>query len=280
MSAISEVFHIYIDSHNRLSGTDTNFTYSIAFPTGIIYDRVVLLNAIIPKSYYLINSRNNTFTLRENTTDVTITIPVGDYLLNTFRTVIQGLLNTNSPNGWTYTVTYPNINTQANTGKYTFNVSGNSGSQPSIIITNNLYEQFGFNRNSTNTFVSDTLTSVNVIKLQVEDRLLINSNIVQGKSQIDTCVLQEINAAPSPDFSTIVYQCTAPEHYSKPLNYGQNVYDFSITDEDGQVLDTNGLNNNFTLCVFRTNKIFDKMAASLQLKALAYEKKVEESKNK
>ena len=51
-----------------------NFTYNIQFPEGYEYDNVVCLNALIPKSYYLIQTGplENIFQLQEDNELVTI----------------------------------------------------------------------------------------------------------------------------------------------------------------------------------------------------------------
>jgi len=227
-----------------------------------------MLNALIPKSYYLIQSGFNVFTLTEKGVDTQITVPIGCYLLNTFSSVVANLLTSNSPNGWTYTISFPNINTSANTGKYTFTVSGNAGNQPSIKmpLNGNIYKPFGFNLGSTNAFVANTLVSTNVVKLQVEDRLFINSNIHQSGSLVDGSVIQDINGSASPDFSVITWQCPDILPYAKPLrSKDDNTYSFSLTNEDGQLLDLNGQNINFTLLFFRRDDISDRMKAFLQI---------------
>jgi hypothetical protein len=95
-----------------------------------------------------------------------------------------------------------------------------------------------------------------------------NSDIVAGESIVNGCVLQEINAAPSPDYSTIVYQNTCAEFYSKPINFGKNVYSFSLTNEDGEPLDLNGLNINFTLLIYKQDTLFEKLKSFMKLKLL------------
>ena len=255
---------VYVDSRSRINGTDSNFSYLINLPPNESYDRVVVLNAQIPKSYYLVEAPANTFILIEGASTVTVTVPSGDYVLQAWMYTLQSLLNTNSPSGWTYTVTYPSILTSPNTGKLTFSVSGNAGIQPSITVSSQFFEQFGFNSASVNTFVSDALTSSNVIKLQVEDRLFITSDIVEGTT--NTCVLQSINSAPSPDYSSIQYHCFAPEFYSKPLRSQYNqVYNFSLTDENGKVLETNGLNITMTLLFYKESDIVERLKAFMKL---------------
>jgi hypothetical protein len=242
MSIITKKTIYYIDSHQRLSGDHNDFSYRIQFPPSNDYTHVCLLSAVIPKSYYLVQSGYNTFVLRENGVDTTITVPVGNYGATSFRTVVQGLLNTNTSQGWSYTITYPNISNSSNTGKYTYTCDlGN----PSFIFTNALYEQFGFEPNSTNTFTAQTLTSRDVIKMQVEDTLYLHSDIASnGKDDI----LNEIFIGSSPDYSSIKYQCVDVDAYSKELQTNSsNIYRFWLTNEDDVIMNLNGLNIVLTL---------------------------------
>jgi hypothetical protein len=250
MSYITNKRIFYIDSHSRLSGDHNNFSYLMQLPPNNDFTHVCLLSCVIPKSYYLVQAGYNTFVLRENGVDTTITVPAGNYGATSFKTVVQGLLNTNSSQAWTYTITYPTITTSANTGKYTFTCDlGN----PSFIFTTSLYEQFGFEPNSTNTFTSNTLTSQDVIKMQVEDTLYLHSDIASnGKDDI----LNEIFIGSSPDYSSIKYQCPDVDSYSKELQTNtSNVYSFWLTNEDNVLMDLNGLNIVLTLMVYKKENI-------------------------
>ena len=57
----------YIDSQNRLNEADTssNFTVRVDMPPMNKYNRICVLHASIPKSYYLISDGRNTMTLNE-----------------------------------------------------------------------------------------------------------------------------------------------------------------------------------------------------------------------
>jgi len=118
---VTNPYYVYINSRDRISGTDENFSYNIQFPEGFDFTHVVCLNALIPKSYYLIQSGGveNIFYLQENLTTVTISVPIGSYLLSAFKTVIGTLLTNASPNGLTYTLSYPSL-AGADTGKWTY----------------------------------------------------------------------------------------------------------------------------------------------------------------
>lgn len=269
MSLIQSKKIYYINSRDRSTGTDGDFTYIFNIPPNNKFTHVVLLQCIIPKSYYLVNNSNSTFTLEENAQQVTITTPVGNYTRRSFQTVIQSELNTNSPNGWTYTVSYNNISTQAETGKYIFTVSGNGGIQPKIIINSDgdLFEPLGFDRASTNTFSGDTLNSANTIKLQLEDTLFLHSDICHNESDN---ILQEIFASKGdPSFSNILFQQFSIEAYSKELNSNtNNTYRFFLTDEDGHGINLNSLNMEFSIMLYEKNNIFDIIKDGIKLFAM------------
>ena len=252
MSSIQNPYFVYVNSSNRLSGTDANFSYLIEFPSDKKFDRVLVLNALVPKSWYLVQNGRNTMTLMEDAKEVKIELPVGNYSLRNFQSVVSALLTANSPNTLTYTITYPSTQ-QPDTGKFTYAVD-NGLIQCRLIFGDDLYEPFCFSSNSTNLFVNGSLTSTNVIKLQSEDRVILHSNCVNNCGRDD--VLLSINASTTPMFSSINYECFTPEHHARVLNSQyNNVYNFAITDENGKSLDMNGLNMNFTLLFFKQDNI-------------------------
>ena len=264
MSLIAKKTIFYIGSRKRIEGTDSDFLYQVDFSRED-YDSVVILQANIPKSYYLIESGHNTFTLTEGIIAVTIAVPAGNYTRSSLRGTIEALLTQNSPNGWAYSVSVP-ASTDAETGKYTFSVSGNGGIQPSFTFTTYLFEQLGFNENSVNNFVSDSLVSSNVIKLQIEDALFIHSDIcTNGKDNI----LQEIYATDTQDYGNIVFVNPNIEAYSKTISSKHNnVYRFYISDENDVELDMNGLNVVFTLMAYKKESLYRGLRQYLKLKLL------------
>lgn len=248
---------IYINSDERSAGSNEDFTVALTMSPNEDYDRCCVLYAQIPISYYLISSHNNSFTLKEGVSTVLITIPVGNYSSTSFSTVVATLLNTNSINHWTYTLSLNNSFTSASDGKFYFTVSGNS-SQPSFIFTNYLYEQFGFSKNSTNTFTSNALVSVNVISFIPETVLYLYSDLVETKDNNSTSVLQEFYGENSVSYSNIVYQCKTVEEYSKPLKKGfSNSISLTLIDQHGGVVNLNDRPFFITLLLYKTNDIFD-----------------------
>src|SRR5574338_141074 len=107
MSGIKHRRLFYINTADKISGTDaSNFQIQIPIPPHETFTHVCVLEANIPKSYYLVQSGFNTFTLRENGVNSTITIPAGNYSLSSFATVLATQLNATTSQGWTYTVSY------------------------------------------------------------------------------------------------------------------------------------------------------------------------------
>ena len=264
MAFVQNPHYVYVNSRDRIAGTDENFTYNIQFPEGLDFTHDVCLNALIPKSYYLIQNGplENIFQLKEDNTTVTVIVPIGSYLLSTFKTVIGTLLSTASPNGLTYTLTYP-ASSGPDTGKWTYTQT-NAAIVSSIICNENLFEPLGFLSNSTNVFSGTTIVSTCVIKLQSEDRLLLHSNIAMNPGIDD--VLVSINSTTSINYSSINYECPAPEFYSHLLSSkNNNTYSFSLSDENDELIQLNGLNLNITLLLFKKDPIFDQIRSFMKM---------------
>jgi hypothetical protein len=248
MSFIEDKRIFYINSDHRLSGDHSDFTYKFDIPPNK-FTHVVCLDLFIPKSYYLIQSPRNKFTLKEDDKEVSIEVKEGNYSSIEFTKYLTQELNDKSPNHFTYTVRH---NKQQ--GKYEFEVKNNSDVQPSIIVTNSLYEQLGFDLNSENKFVDNKLTSKNVISFSRESTLFLRSDITsQGYGDN---VLQQVFTQDTDDFSNIVYNCQNVDAYSKKLNSTfSNSYRFWLTNENGESINTNGRNIVFTLMLFKKTPI-------------------------
>jgi hypothetical protein len=255
---------VYVNSLQKLSGTDSNFAYNINPPANIKFDRVVVLDALIKKSYYGVSQGANTFTLQEGNQQVVVTVAVGNYNFVSWQYYISTLLTSVSPNGYTYNVSYPNTTQSADTGKWVFTIAGPVlANQPSFIFDNSnsnvIYESFGFQNGSTNTFVNNQLVSTVVADLGVEDSLFIKSDIVEGTPNQPN-VLQTIKVASSPNFSSITYLCPAPQFYAQPVsNNLKATANFSITDEHDNIIDLNGQNVTFTLLFYQENTVWRKL---------------------
>lgn len=251
MSLISDKSIYYVNSTNRLGGTHSNFTFRLDIPPENKYEDVVLLSANIPKSYYLIQSGQNTFTLDENDTEYTVSLTPGNYTRSTMQTEIQTQLN--AAGSYTYAIAF-----SSSTGKWTFSVTGNSGVQPKLIFTTYVYEQLGFDRSSENQFSGDQLTSSNVIKLQKEDTIYVKSDICQlYGNNANSNTLQEIFIGGNVNYSNIQFNNVDVESYSKKFaNKQSNIFQFYITNEDGLEIDLQGQNCVLVVMLYRKENMY------------------------
>jgi hypothetical protein len=89
--------------------------------------------------------------------------------------------------------------------------------------------------------------------MQLEDTLMIHSDIADNQHNN---VLQDIYCANTPDFGKIDYFCTDVEAQTRPISTSNNnVYSFSLSDEDGNSIDTNGQNVVITLLVYQKDTL-------------------------
>jgi len=243
----------YVNTLFKTSGTNENFKFQFQIPSNEKYDHVVLLNASIPNSFYLVQDGFNRFTIEEDGQLATITIPPGNYSAKVFGLVVQALMTTASPHGLSYTMKMPNQNIEASTGKFTYSVSGENAFQPAIICTDHVNEQLGFPVFSTNRFVGNQIISSTTVNFGAEATLFIHSDIANSG---DSDVLQEIYAGNTQTLSYITYQCTTPELYSKALQTNQsNTFNFSLTNEKKQLMNLNGVDMQLTVCLYQKDNI-------------------------
>ena len=254
MNLITHSQLFYINSKDRIHGTESNFVVKLSnIDRNANFNHVAVLQAIIPKSYYLISEGNNTFTLKEGTDEVHLSIAIGNYSKISFKNYIQTLLNSNSPNQFLYKIQDDNFFAKPDTGKFTFIVSNNGGVQPSFIMTSEVHRQFGFYDGSTNTFENDTLTSSHFIDFSLHNILYIHSNICQNTTSDN--ILQEIYTTGIPTASYVKYDCYQLEAYSKPFNSKSDTYQFYLTDENDVPIDINGINIEITVLIYEKNNL-------------------------
>jgi len=241
---IGESEEVLINSRDRISGDDNEFNYLIKLQRK--YTHVICTQISIPKSYYLLDGE--TFTLREGITDYTITPPSGLYNRVGFASEIADLLNT--AGAWTYSISINNSSVGEDDGKFLFTVSGNT-SQPSFIFgdSQEISGSMGFNVNSTNVFVGDSLTSTNVINMNTEENIILRSDLVQDN------VIARIFTGETDNFSVSTWQNMSPEFTKKKLLASQMTYNanFYLTDESNppqRLHSLNGHNLSFVLVFF------------------------------
>jgi hypothetical protein len=238
----------YVNSRNRITGSDSNFSIILEISPSSDYTHCCLLSASIPKSFYAINEGRNSFTLIEDDVSIIISMKPGNYSRQSFALILQGLLRLNSIHGLVYTISYPNINRECDDGKYRFQVSGNIGYQPIIIIEDYLFEPMGFNQNSNNQFVDGVLFSTNVSNQNPEATLILHSSLVSGHNSH----LKSLMTTTTNSFDYIIFNNNTISETSKSINRSKsNIYSFQLTDETGIELPLNGLNMVFVVLVYR-----------------------------
>lgn len=279
----------FINSHKRLSGTHSDFTYRIDLPPGNKFDSVCALQVACPKSFYSIAEGSNTFRVNETNSNLVtrtyvVTINPGNYTRRGFQTYMASALTANSAeDGYAleYTIAVPNIATGADNGKYTFEVADVSPLKAAGAAVNSEIsfefddqtspaQQLGFDPDSTISFDLDvdvtgfgsaSLWSTNVCNLQAESTIMIRSNIcANGLGAMDghESVLQEIFSN-SVDYSTMVFQVGMAggiDACRRDLrDRNSNTFSFSVTDEDGQPLNLNGQNLCLSLLVWSRRQL-------------------------
>ena len=271
-------FIAHIDSHDRLNGTHQDGEYKIDINNGTQitdYDRVVVLSASIPKSYYAIQDGFNTFQIREPATgDMTIEIPAGTYSVEEFMEVVSNAMTASSlatGRAWVYSMSFT-----PHTAKFTFTAFTGGGGDPIMKVGENVYEELGFEANSEIEFVSfwpnSIVTSTNVINLAPENNVFIRSNICVG-SDNNSDILQDIPASGICPFGQIQFYQSAVQAHSRGLNISTDVFRFTLTNEDelgsGQrILNLNGINWTCTLLLYKSTEIYDSIQDLIKLMVL------------
>lgn len=255
----------YINSLYRETGNSSDFSYRIQIPTSEHYDHVVVLQASIPLSYYLIRDGFNTFIVKENDVDYVITLEPGNYSYQEFIDIVTQALNFNSPNGYLYEMTFSTIS-----AKFTFTVSNKLDSNPlGFKFTNSVAYQAGLNLNEWHYFIDDKLVSKNVVNFLPESVVNLHSDIVSE----DDGILQEIYSNNHVYFSNLVYNLTTDYMtYAKKLRTtSSNAFHFTLKDSDDNYLDTNGLPILITLLLFKKSNFEDNITEYIKYKFLQNE---------
>jgi hypothetical protein len=276
MSLIDKTFTnplvINFNSKDRVSGTNSNFFSQPVDLGNNAFDTVCLIQASIPKSFYNIPSGYNTFVLRETdgltTTDTTITIPPGSYTRINFQSTLATILTNASPDGLTYTVSYP-ASTEADTFHYTFNVNGSDVYDIYFIFNaRSPYRQMGFDI-GTYLFTDISLTnseleSVNAINLSYILRAFIKTNLVSDAT--DSILEELLNFGSFPANSVMSYQQVNFDMNSRAYNPGnKNSWNFVLQDAFGQEIDLNGISWAFSVVFYQRNKIHEIHKTELQM---------------
>jgi hypothetical protein len=201
---------------------------------------IVLTNASIPKSFYTINTSNNTFLLNENGSIKTVTIVIGNYNSTNLATQIGVQMTAISTIGATYTVSL-----SVTTGKYTITTTSALTTSVSFVGYNFGYI-CGFDQDSYS-FVAKSLTSVNIVNLQFTTSIVIGCSLCNNNAKILSVIIPNQS-----DYSVITYQETCPAYVSTPMvTSSASSVSFLLQDEYGKQLDLNGIDWTATIVVYK-----------------------------
>jgi hypothetical protein len=267
--------HVIIDinSKDRDSGTSIEqpkFTLShqITFsqsPSKSYYMR--LENTLLPKSFYDIDSNNNTFLVIEDDgtpSTLTVNISPGNYTITELLTELETELDTNTADANAYTLSYDDI-----TNKVTFNCAfGTSTSVTIDSIANGstLNALLGFGKNTPT--LSDSQISLTngvdntatyVVDLDTKSYVIIEATNLTSKNYYDKNIQKHVGQIipMNVDRNEKQHFENSDGHLSL-LNGKQsfNRVEFILKDEDGNILDLNGIDWSTTLCIYEMTEIW------------------------
>lgn len=219
-----------------IRSTDSPYELSLPIRDLDNLTHIVVSSASIPKTFYVIPALCS-FEVSENDVVHYVDVEAGNYSVRSLRSILETAINASTV-AWTYTITYPTASTSADTGKYTFGVSGNSGVQPEIRTTDaNLARCCGLVVDEWYAFSGDTLESANVVNFVSNDEIFLKCDLVKSKNNI----LQEIYSSGEIYNSSITFQCSDLMLSSKKLkdNYSSTVK-FWLENGDGESINFNG----------------------------------------
>lgn len=226
---------LYIDSKNRTSGTNENFTVTLNSSVGKV-KQVELISTEIPFTFYIVNSSNNDIVWNNGATYYRATVTPGSYTANAFTTVLQTAMNSQMAG---FTITYQRefynlkfVNSAAFQLQLT-NVQGTSTMSTLIGL-------------SADTALATTVTPQNVINLSGTKYLMIKSQALTKPkivrpflNTVQESVLYKISIAGNPGDILVEKNL-----YTNPLKYGVRqiikTIDFQLVDDQDQQVDLNG----------------------------------------
>lgn len=248
----SENIEIYLNSKTASQHLNDNVADCIFRIPNIEIDSlkedvyVGVRNAVIPYSWYVVNSTNNKLDLSIEGYIYNITIPSGNYNVNTLATQLKTLI---LQHGYDFTITY-----LGKTNKFYFL---NSLFAFSFLSSSTCFELLGFREGFTftasvipNQSPQHELYSTIGINLFVVRAVYVNSNNfilqnINNSTPQNAGILASISTTGNPN-SIIHYENTTSKHKIHHLNNITNLH-IKLTDQDGDILELNSINWSMTL---------------------------------
>jgi hypothetical protein len=252
---------VYINSNNRISGTNENFFISDSNRYSLPPQYVKLVSASIPYTWYSISTSNSSLSVSEppSITQTVITIPSNNYTGTTLATALQTALNSAGLTH-TYTVTY-----SGTTNLFTISATGNFILH--FAASGSLASQLGFASNSTTTSAT-SVTSTMQAQFLTDYEIFICSNLVSGidngyaefvsGSAINSQILAVVPIDSTPQNTIINYTNDGmnPSYninqslYGKLLSYGDltpKLINFFLAFPSGNIVNLNNYHWSATL---------------------------------
>jgi hypothetical protein len=210
--------------------------------------KIKVANAVIPVSYYNVNSNNNTFSWEESAGGgvITSTFTAGNYTSTTFATEVKTQMDADTNNAATYTVS---ISTATN--KMTITAGANFTIY--VAVSQKLT---GF---TTVPSASTTQIGDNVINLAGPNQLYLRSNIA---TRIDTNAVVKNDKIFNNVLAIVPINVNTFDVVYKSFDYTQyfesdiDIQDieFYFTDDDDNIIDFNGAPFSLSLQMFRETR--------------------------
>jgi len=226
------------DSYKSKVAYDVRGYLNLDNDDSIEYVTLQMPYAVICNSNYIVNEYNNTLEVTLGIATTKYSLTQGNYTLSTFTALLQTLLTT--ANGWTITA-------NATTNKYTF---ANSVSTNFTFTSNTTCDYIiGFSQTATTT--TGSLTMPRTYNFLPIPRFIIRCNILSDGIILGTnsSVAGSDILASVPNVARnnglVVYENNASEFLVKNLTLG--LITISITDDNGRLINFNGVSSYFVL---------------------------------
>jgi hypothetical protein len=224
---------LYFTSDRYDSGSNNRPNYLLSHDIQHIR-KLKVGSAVIPYSFYVINSNNNGFTFEETAGggSVSFNLVEGNYSATTFTAQLKSQLEANSVNGYTYTVSI-----SSSTNKITISTASN------FIIE--LANSNGITGYSSTTGASTIHTGNNVVNLAGTNNVYLRSNLathlarntIVENSNLYNNILAQIPL--NGTTGSIIYKDFIDSEFLDIQTALRDI-EFYITDEDDKIIDFNG----------------------------------------
>lgn len=216
---------------------------------------VSVRNAVVPFSWYSINSTNNKLVIIYDDVTYTLTIPNGNYNVTTLRTQVASLINaTHGGHGHDISITYNN-----KTNKFLFTSSHHGFTLKS---DSTCFEVLGFKDGAdyasslvSGTYTLESTIAVNLFVVRtiyvVSDNFILNN--INASTPQSSNILASIPVIGNPN-NILHYTNTTAKHKIHHLNNITNLH-IKLTDQDGDVIEFNDVNWSMTIELTIVNKI-------------------------